>query len=75
MPIIINVISQGDYMDESKKLDRLIYHAKRMLDVSRGKLLSAIESANISEIPLAENRHVNNVKRLNKLINNRYPWG
>ena len=62
-------------MDESKKLDRLIYHAKRMLDVSRGKLFSAIESADISEIPLAENRHVNNIKRLNKLLNKRNPIG
>ena len=65
-------------MDESKKLDRLIYHAKRMLDVSRGKLLSAIDSCGCSmtfELMLAQNRHDNNIKRLNKLINKRHPWG
>jgi hypothetical protein len=73
MPIIINVISQGDYMDESEKLDCLIYHAKWMLDGSREKLLSAIDRDDISEISLAQNKHDQNVKRLSELMDRKFP--
>ena len=65
-------------MDESKKLDRLIDGAKRMLDVSRGELIDAIalhdkdSSINLYE---AEDKHNNNIKRLNKLLNKKSPWG
>ena len=60
-------------MDEVTVLDVLISQAHRRIEVSRGELLSAIDSTDIFEISLAQNKHDKNVNRLRELMDKKFP--
>ena len=63
-------------MDEVTMLDVLISQAHRRIEVSRGELLSAIDSCGCNmtfELMLAQNKHDKNGKRLRELMDKKFP--